>query len=451
MTWPFPYDSPDSLAGQLQRGLGRGYLAALDAPSEEVHQHLMKCILGESRLDHQVDSRRWYYGELAWLTELPVEPLEAHLVGLGDDRDGDGWLALNVLGHLAVRGHDGAVDILRKYVRYGGWWDEALSELGRAQRPEYWQGLETAAADRVTPDPGGIDLYLGNEPLATFARTVPAFVAMKQRADNFERTDAESEKLRGLSTEELLQSPVTAIHERAKVLAERTAPIDREALTHGLAHADIKVRALAARALAEQGSSEGYDTAKQILVGLRGWERLVARGFTTKALTAMPADLVLPLARKWRSSRRAPLRDAGRAILESHANSDDVPWIRNQLRRKWSIDAEGELLFAAELAARLWVPTMLGDLRRLFGEFVYSYGRMHLTEVLAGVDPEFSTTLAVECLWDCEPDSRRLGVLHADPADVRVRKRLEEIAVDAAEEPGVRELAQAKLTSTAPS
>jgi hypothetical protein len=443
VTWPFPYDSPASLAGQLQRGLGRGFLAALDARRAEVHEHLLKCILGEARVDHQVDSRQWYYGELAWRTEFPVEPLEAHLVELGDDEDGDGWLALDVLGHLAMRGSGRAVEVLRGYIHYGGSWENALAELGRPKRPDYWEGLEEIAARRLNSGGHGFGPYIDQEPFATFTRTVPEFVAAKeQREVDLGRPDLEKERVLHMNTQQLLQPPLTRIHERAKVLAGRTTAADQSLLARSLKHEDLQVRAVAARALAEQGSFQGYETAKLIVLGLRGWRSIVTRNFATKALSAMPAELVLPLARDWRSSRRPTLRHASRQILEPHANRDDIPWIRRQLRRKVSVEAEGELLSAAELAARLWDPEVLADLRRLFGEFLYSYGRMHLAEVLVQVDSAFPTTLGMECLWDCEPDTRKLGVLHGDRIDARVLKRVQEIAADGAEEERVSEAAR---------
>lgn len=66
---------------------------------------------------------------------------------------------------------------------------------------------------------------------------------------------------------------------------------------------------------------------------------------------------------------------------------------------------------------------------------------MCLAQVLADVDPAFSTTTAIECLWDCEPESRRIGVVHAAPTDARVRTRVQEIAADEAEDGDVRDAA----------
>lgn len=248
---------------------------------------------------------------------------------------------------------------------------EALAQIGRAKRPEYWEGLQEIAVHRLNSGTDHVGPYIDQEPFATFVRTVPEFVAAKRDWDRgLVDPKLDRERVHSLTTEQLLQPHLTGIHLRRQTLAERTSRADHRLLVGSLKHESINIRALAACVLAEQGSSEGFEAARQLVLELGGHGTIVARTIATRALSAMPSDLVLPLARDWRSSRRSTLRHAGREILLSHANDDDIPWIRSQLRRRFNLGAEGELLFAVELGARLWHPAMLVDVTRLFGEFV---------------------------------------------------------------------------------
>lgn len=100
----FTYTPPKTLAGKLQRGLGTGFLDALDAPREVVHPLLMQCIRVDPRLDYHLDNRAAYYAELAMRIELPLAPLIEDLVDAGADEDEDTYLAVSVLVEIARRG-----------------------------------------------------------------------------------------------------------------------------------------------------------------------------------------------------------------------------------------------------------------------------------------------------------------------------------------------------------
>src|SRR5690606_21234231 len=140
----FRHEPPDTVHGQLQRGRGSGYLAALELPRAEAHRMLTDCITRDPRIDSQVESRAEYYASLAIRLALPLEPLATHLKRSGDPEQSC-WatsLTVEVLGLLARRGNRAAVEILRDYVQWGLRWDDAIRELAASPNQSVWTGLD---------------------------------------------------------------------------------------------------------------------------------------------------------------------------------------------------------------------------------------------------------------------------------------------------------------------
>ncbi|MAQ14968.1 MAG: hypothetical protein CMN30_09260 [Sandaracinus sp.] len=125
-----PLDPPETLLGPLQRGLGRGYLAATRGG---VGEHaLLHCILHDPRWDPQLEERASYYAELAIELRLAVDPLAPAIREGGPA--GSGGLAADVSMEMAVRGRADALEALRAELRHEGWL-LALDALARAE----WQ------------------------------------------------------------------------------------------------------------------------------------------------------------------------------------------------------------------------------------------------------------------------------------------------------------------------
>jgi len=81
------------------------------------------------------------------------------------------------------------------------------------------------------------------------------------------------------------------------------------------------------------------------------------------------------------------------------------------------------------------------ELSRAYEEIPYSYGRRYVVAALAAADPTFAGDVAVECLWDCERETRAFA---AERVDRRVRlaaQRLEELSSDASQAESVRRAA----------
>ena len=79
----------------------------------------------------------------------------------------------------------------------------------------------------------------------------------------------------------------------------------------------------------------------------------------------------------------------------------------------------------------------------------YSYGRRYIVAALAASDPTFDGDVAVECLWDCEAETRLLATAHVDPRVRLALQRLQELAGDGAQAASVRAAAAARLRAIA--
>ncbi len=97
------WSPPRTLRGELQRGLGGGFLHALNAPPTKVHRLLQECIEQGPLWDRQLDRRDWYYGALAAEVGLPLGPLSKFIAEHDEDED-DAYLARSVVGQLALPG-----------------------------------------------------------------------------------------------------------------------------------------------------------------------------------------------------------------------------------------------------------------------------------------------------------------------------------------------------------
>lgn len=67
-----------------------------------------------------------------------------------------------------------------------------------------------------------------------------------------------------------------------------------------------------------------------------------------------------------------------------------------------------------------------------------SYGRRFVAEAIAATDPGFSDRLAVDCLWDCQPEVRVIAATHAARDNSDAGARLAELRGDPNEDPDVR-------------
>ena len=131
-----------------------------------------------------------------------------------------------------------------------------------------------------------------------------------------------------------------------------------------------------------------------------------------------------------------------------HSDSEDVPAIRAGFSRAWERDWTYEICSLVEALGRHPDHGPFPELRMVFTDVAYSYARRRAARSMAAVDPDFSTLFADECLWDCEAETRLVGV-EASLLDDRItRPRISVLAADEAEDEAVRTAAATRLAGS---
>jgi hypothetical protein len=147
------YETPDTLEGALQHGLGRGAAWAEQRPGGA--DAVLACIRRDHRWWWHIDERPVYLARLVRDLAMPVGAVldllrEEH----GDDEDNTVANTLQVLVALGGGGDAVAVEGLRGYVRDGPRWVEALQALAGAWPVELWDDLLPVVQSRL--DDAGI-------------------------------------------------------------------------------------------------------------------------------------------------------------------------------------------------------------------------------------------------------------------------------------------------------
>jgi hypothetical protein len=134
-----PLADPTTRLGQLQRGRGDGFVAAL-AVGVAAHDELLACVCGDPRVEPTMEARARYYAELVVAVQLPCEPLLAHCArGDGAGLADEAVAALWALGEPAARAAlaDDALDdaLLQRLVQrlWAAGWATPADLPGRAR------------------------------------------------------------------------------------------------------------------------------------------------------------------------------------------------------------------------------------------------------------------------------------------------------------------------------
>jgi hypothetical protein len=442
------HEPASSLLGQLQRGLGRGYLAALQDDRSEIHPLLVECITNDPRWDRQIDHRRGYYASLALRTGLSLDPLRDHLERR-DDREEATWnspLTLAVLGDLAKAGVEEAIAILAAYVRVGFWWRDALDELMAAGAADLLPKLEPVVAKRAEKD--ARDRPDSPEGWARGERRI---AEADRIAPNILGPDRREQDLAAMSSAEILAAgelPGT-IPAVAEELAEREDEPDVELFLETATAQDAEpwARWVSLEALARQGDPRIVGIIEANL-SEKGTPRRVWVA-SLHAFGLLPSGLTLDRARGWFDDSTEWKRRAAQEVLSKHATLDDAPRL---------VGAVGPALSEDEGCSELGIGSAYRESLQSFGntahpvlveEMTYSFGRRYVAASLAATDPAFTSGLAVECLWDCEYETRSIGC-HAVELRPKPRARLEEMVDDPLEDEEVVEAALQRLARGGP-
>ncbi|MDQ3675688.1 MAG: hypothetical protein M3401_02620 [Actinomycetota bacterium] len=456
-------DSAEPL-GKLQRGLGSGYLWALDAHHSIAHALVMHCLFNDPRWDRQLDARDEYYATLALDIGLDLEPLETWLGDHDDESAEMESSVLGLLGRMAIRDHSDARRVLREYVAYGGSWQRAITLLtGDPEAmpvgppwPEVVAGLDEVLIDRF-PGESALgealaDVDSRDRPWTLWSvenHRIAGALAAGHRVPLPPRTRRRPQRRkppnpRTMSTEALLQTPEQSRWRQiADELTTRRGRDDVQRMMGAARDPELAMRRAAILALANQGRRDVLEIAEETT---SEEQRGKLQGTIALALEAMPLTQTRTLAHDWLTSPDWGRRRKAAGILGSRAEEEDLEHARRALSRELDAGLEGDVFVVCSLAEALGRFPAHGpfeELSRAYEEIPYSYGRRFIVSALAASDPTFSGDLAVECLWDCELESRAIAAARVDRRIRLAAQRLRELVDDEAQATAVRRAAGA--------
>jgi hypothetical protein len=379
------YASPATVAGQLQRGLGRGARAVRDP------ELVSDCLRHSYAWDRQTDARHVYLARLVRDLGMPVGPIVARLHAAAPELgDTEFTVTLGVLGCLGRAGVEGVVDGVRDYIRRGAGRVEVLEEVAGEWPVEWWDDLLPAVRDRA-PDEG-----LFGEPWERWGMAAP------RRKRTPPRPGPSSGQLLAL-----LRDPAQwqAHRPALRELARRPAEPELVEIVPALDAAGL-------------GGSIG------------------------RALLPLGAAAV-PAARRW-AAAGGPLREAAVTVLAAHGDEPDIPVLLAEIA---VLDARPDQLCGYDDLvvglARIGYPGLPDILDRLWPT-PHTYERTAYLRAYRAADPRAAADRLVEGLWDCEAGVRELAAGHVGLSAV-VRDRLSYLRDDPMEEPAVRGVAAARL------
>jgi hypothetical protein len=475
---------PESLLGMLQRGRGKGYLAALEAAPETVWPLLFECVTNDPRLDRQCEERAEYYASLIVATRMDLEPLRSYVVqndASGDDTsDWPVRLTLATVACLATdKKNAAAVGILRDYVSYGEDWKDALYTLAeidtlaaleqtvavfcrrantdaniladfKREVEDGWRWYCESDEDRRARCRYFLPVY---EPWKTLCERNREFAGLFENMGiAYDRPSPPPEKpseeyLASLSLEELFalvdESNCTRFW---RVLPEKVSADDEDYLLQQLVTGNPHYMILAFRGLGELGTPRAFEALKSYIETSENADRKVRRR-AFQAFEELPGSLTLPTARQWFRRKEWYLQVPAGDVLEHHATVGDVPLLIEALRAPETIRSEDFRLSSVLVAlARFDGLGLIPEVERVFRETPSCFRRRDAAHALAVTAPvAFTSAYAFECLWDCHWDTRILGCEMVSLSTPGALERLREIAADPGESENVQAAARERL------
>lgn len=412
MNAPQPAPAPTRL-GQLQRGRGAGFLAAM-AAGPAAHEDLLQCVLGDPRRDRELDHRARYYGELLVATALPLEPLLAPL-----HEAPEGVLAHDVLAAAWVLGHAPVRELL-------------------------------AAATTAEPLVAGITGCLWGERWARPIDLPPRARAAWQRLD-LQQADSAQCAWRPAAPTPLASRSVDEVLE----LARGPRPMRRDRLLGELcARGDEATRARLAEVVASDRVLERVRLAARAL-GLLADERLLPLAeelFAREDVFAdperrlpaelrmrracladwaqhLPGPVALPLARAWHDRGDYFTQVAG-ALFELYATAAD----RRRLEAFVAANAAGDASIGDQLDAlgRLGDPASVPLLAEVAATTPSSRARIGAVRALTAVAAHpLAQQVLHEALWDSEDEAAELACAFATTLAPSEHQRITTLATHA--------------------
>ncbi len=230
----------------------------------------------------------------------------------------------------------------------------------------------------------------------------------------------------------------------ARCLAAVAGPEDRPELLRAARSAPDAARAAVLHHLAERGDPDALDLIEDAVVDPFSSERLASAALA--AFARMRSVAAVERARVW-APRADLLGASAAAMLARRGGRRDAGPVLAALRRtvrEEGPDADG-LWELVDGTGRLGVGCAAPVLRHIYRETSSSHLRGRAAGALAATDPGFAAGFAVECLWDCEENTRELAARHAATGDDRVVEQLRRLAADPAEEAEVQTAVRSRI------
>jgi hypothetical protein len=441
----------NSFLGKVQRGLGSGYLEALDRPADVVESAVLRCLADDPRDNAQDESRDLYYARIVLACGVEHAPIAALLAKSRDPEGQFGSLPLDVLGLLARAGRQVAATSIRDYVAWGPRWGQAVTTLGEIGDPGGWKGLDGVLLTRFGPSfPEELDgqhWVSDEEPWRTWRRLGPLSPLLPPDRDLPPAPlDLESMSpavllgnVRGIGP---LRPDRAAALLVARIRAGSTA--DRVVVEGALRGENIELAAQAIQVLGILGDSSIIPVAEELLPRLSGFANGKApfRLSIARGLEGLESPAALDLARRWRG--KTDYRQViAYGLLERHATNDDLDWVVGRIR--WAARTHWDLYSYAKILRRFPGRGPFEGFADIYRRYVPTCCRADLVDAMSITDPQFGTTLAFECLFDCEPLAREAAVRTVDLSIAGARERVELLRSDPLEDDGVKVAAEARL------
>lgn len=470
---PAGHATRSDMLARLRSGHGAGArwaVAAGGAARAEAVAALDDCVLRDPRTVPASESRSLYYARLYAELDAPLAALAAHLLCDEDwtDENADRTaLPLAVLGNLACADRPDAVALLRRYAEEGRDWTLALDHLARAADPAALAGMLALALERADDE----ELYdcvrrsAEMRPWRTWGRANARLRAIVEKVDldwwRWELSRGKEAAPRTPLTVDQVLSEAAASPRRSFVCGRRLASVataEHRGLILATAWSGAEgARVAALRYLGEVADPALLDLAEATLTG--GDTPAPVRQAAVQAVGALRSVEAVARARAWLAADEHPVREVyGRTggladvavrILAGAGARTDGPALIAALRRCRPTAHQDRfaLIDLVEGVGRLGLTGALEPVRDIYHESPCASLRSRAADALARIEPGFTATTAVDCLWDCEAATRLRAVDWADVAADGVTDRLRVLARDAAEDDDVRQAARRRLAA----
>jgi hypothetical protein len=454
----------------LRSGRGDGYRAALNALALD---DVIACVVDDPRWDRQVENRDDYYATLLIEMNADVQPIVEYVLDSSDKADESTcWLAIGVLVQMARRRHVAAASGLALCVRQGQRWRTCLDALDAAGgEPLVGSVVEAKDVEQLLLIVGVEELadaaQVVQAPWEAWALTLPAlrFIAAARGNRTAEpkhlsgpagwmahrlRVPDSTELSEHATVAELLRAATKpgSIRPIVDVLLRRDDQATEQALRSAASRGTPRERAVALHVLGKQGCVDYLDDAKQFLVAQTREsdrsEQAFLRTSYVRYLQAIAPELTRPLARDWLFAPW-PLSHAAEQILSVRATLADRGALEEAGKAALAAGEMYRLCATIEGLAVIGAAESLPFLCKAYAEARYSFARRRAIKALGPhASHEAVQELMVESLWDCEAESRELACAAVSLSNLTAARRQKEIAVDAFEEPELRDAAASR-------